>query len=188
MGMNPVRRGPLDYIDFLVAAQKSFTCTEAARCQPESDQAPAHDAFTRLLRRQPPDTEALWQETQGLAQLEGGVLVLDDTTLDKPYARKMELVTRHWSGKHHRVVSGINLLTLLWSDGSALIPCDFRIYDKPLSGKNKNDYFREMLDVAHGRGFQPGHILFDSWYSSLENPVSSTGQALKGCIAMNGSG
>ena len=167
--MNPARSGPLDYIDFLVAAQKSFTCTEAARCQPESDRVPAHDAFTRLLRRQPPDTEALWRETRGLVKLEGGALVLDDTTLDKPYARKMELVTRHWSGKHRRVVSGINLLTLVWSGGQSLIPCDFRIYDKPLSGKNKNDYFREMVEVAHGRGFRPGHVLFDSWYSSLEN-------------------
>ena len=71
-----------------------------------------HDAFTRLLRRQPPDTEALWRETQGLVQLEGGVLVLDDTTLDKPYARRMELLTRHWSGKHRRVVQGINLLII----------------------------------------------------------------------------
>ena len=167
--MNPARSGPLDYIDFLVAAQKSFTCTEAARCQPESDRVPAHDAFTRLLRRQPPDTEALWRETRGLVKLEGGALVLDDTTLDKPYARKMELVTRHWSGKHRRVVSGINLLTLVWSGGQSLIPCDFRIYDKPLSGKNKNDYFRDMVEVAHGRGFRPGHVLFDSWYSSLEN-------------------
>ena len=69
-----------------------------------------------------------------LVQREGGVLVLDDTTLDKPYARKMELVTRHWSGKHRRVVAGINLLTLLWTDGHALIPCDFRVYDKPFSG------------------------------------------------------
>ena len=96
-------------------------------CQPGGLESPAHDAFTRLLRRQPPDTEALWREIQGLVQREGGVLVLDDTTLDKPYARKMELVTRHWSGKHRRVVAGINLLTLLWSDGCALIPCDFRL-------------------------------------------------------------
>ena len=62
---------------------------------------------------------------RGLVQREGGVLVLDDTTLDKPYARKMELVTRHWSGKHRRVVAGINLLTLLWTDGHALIPLRF---------------------------------------------------------------
>ncbi len=167
--MNPARSKPLDYINFLVAAQKSFTCSEAARCQPGAPDAPAHGAFTRLLRRQPPDTEALWRETRDLARLEEGVLVLDDTTLDKPHARKMELVTRHWSGKHRRMVQGISLLTLLWTDGRSLMPCDFRIYDRPLSGKNKNDYFREMAGAARGRGFRPSHILFDSWYSSLEN-------------------
>jgi len=42
------------------------------------------------------------------------VLVVDDSTLDKPYAHKTELVHRHWSGKHHAVVSGINLITLVW--------------------------------------------------------------------------
>jgi hypothetical protein len=61
--MNPAQCDALDYIHFLVAAQKSFSCTEAARCQPREEGAPAHDAFTRLLRRQPLDTEALWQET-----------------------------------------------------------------------------------------------------------------------------
>src|SRR5919106_1685863 len=115
--MNPPKCDALDYIHFLVAVQKSFSCTEAARCQPDQEGAPAHDAFTRLLRRQPPDTEALWQETQGLIARDAGVLVLDDTTLDKPYARKMALVSRHWSGKHRRVVWGINLLTLLWMMG-----------------------------------------------------------------------
>ena len=95
--------------------------------------------------------------------------MLDDTTLDKPYAKRMELVSRHWSGKHKRVVWGINLLTLLWTDGNALIPCDFRVYDRPLSGLTKNDHFRRMLEVAEGRGFQPRWVLFDSWYTSLEN-------------------
>src|SRR5918999_1373096 len=167
--MNPNRCDVLDYIHFLVAAQKSFTCTEAARCQPGPKSGPAHDAFSRLLRRQPPDPEALWQETRGLVHLEAGVLVLDDTTLDKPYARKMELVTRHWSGKHRRVVLGINLLTLLWTDGEKLIPCDFRVYDKPLGGRSKHHHFRDMLAAARERGFQPQYVLFDSWYTSLEN-------------------
>ena len=73
---------------------------------------------------------------------------MDDTTLEKPYARKIQLVTRHWSGKHRRVVLGINLLTLLWTDGEKLIPCDFRVYDKPLGGRSKNDHFRDMLAAA----------------------------------------
>ncbi len=167
--MNPPKCDDLDYIQFLIAAQKAFTCTEAARCQPRLEEAPAHDAFTRLLRRQPLDTEALWQEAQRLVRREVGLLILDDTTLDKPYAQKMELVTRHWSGKHQRVVEGINLVSLLWSDGEALIPCDFRVYDKPLGGETKNEHFRAMLAKAKERGFQPSYTLFDSWYASLEN-------------------
>ncbi len=130
---------------------------------------PAHDAFTRLLARQPPDTEALWQEARTLVQPQRGLLIGDDTTLDKPYARKIEPVTRHWSGTHHRVVQGINLVTLAWTDGTARVPCDFRLYDKPRDGKTKNDLFREMLTAAHTRGLQPAYVLCDSGYSSLDN-------------------
>ena len=167
--MNPARWDELDYIQFLVTAQGVLTCSQATRCQPASPGAPAHDAFTRLLRRQPPDTAALWQEVAPLVEREAGVLVLDDTTLDKPYSKKMELVSRYWSDKHGRVVWGINLMTLLWPGGNALLPCTFRIYDKPLSGLTKNDHFRQMLMAAGKREFQPQCVLFDSWYSNLQN-------------------
>jgi putative transposase len=168
--MNPPKADELDYIHFLIAAQKVFTCTEAARSAPENLDPPAHDAFTRLLTRESPDTEALWEEAKTLVEpAEQGLLVLDDTTLDKPYAKKMELVNRHWSGKHHRVVNGINLCTLLWSDGQALVPTDFRVYDKPRDSLSKNDHFRAMLKRANERGSEPRYVLFDSWYSSLEN-------------------
>ncbi len=70
------------------------------------------DAYTRLLSRLPPDTATLWREVEPLVERTNGLLVIDDTTLDKPYAQKMSLVTRHWSGKHHAVVEGINLTTL----------------------------------------------------------------------------
>ncbi|MCA1731625.1 MAG: transposase [Actinobacteria bacterium] len=167
--MNPPKADELDYIHFLIAAQKIFTCTEAARSQPEGPDPPAHDAFTRLLIREPPDTEALWEEAKTLVEPERGLLIVDDTTLDKPYSRKIELVHRHWSGKHQRVVNGINLATLLWSEAGALVPTDFRIYDKPNDGFTKNDHFRAMLKQAKERGFEPRYVLFDSWYSSLDN-------------------
>src|SRR5947209_10335843 len=76
----------------LIAAQRVFTCTEAATCQPAQAQPPAHDAFTRLLSRQPPDTAALWREVKPLLERQKGALLLDDSTLDKPYARHMALV------------------------------------------------------------------------------------------------
>ena len=171
--MNPPECDELDCIHFLVAAQKAFTCTEAARCQPQRESGesspPAHDAFTRLLQRVPLDTEALWQESKQLVRRDQGSLVLDDTTLDKLYAEKMELVMYHWSGKHHGVVKGINLITLLWSDGAAHILCDFRVYNGPVDDLTKNDHFKDMLRKARERGFRPGYVIFDSWYSSLEN-------------------
>src|SRR4051794_10241300 len=94
----------VDYIDFLVATPATFSCTEAATVQPDSPIAPAHDAFTRLLHRLEPDPETLWREAEPMVYRKRGVLVLDDSTLDKPYAKKIELVNRHWSGKHHAVV------------------------------------------------------------------------------------
>ena len=158
-----------DYIDFLIASPKAVTCTEAAAAQPDSRQPPAHDSFTRLLRRIEPDPGALWQEARPLIHRKGGVLVLDDSTLDKPYAEKIELVGRHWSGKHKSVVWGINLITMVWTDGDRKIPCDYRLYDKARDGQTKNDHFRAMLAVAQGRGFAPECVVFDSWYSGLEN-------------------
>jgi hypothetical protein len=142
---------------------------EAAKVQPARANAPAHDAFTRLLQRLEPDAVALWQEVEPYVEKRSGVLILDDTTLDKPYAKKMELVTRHWSGKHHEVVNGINLMTLLWTEGESYLPCDYRLYDKGQDGLSKNDHFRAMLQVALARHFVPECVLFDSWYSSLDN-------------------
>jgi len=71
----------------------------------------------------------------------------------------MDRVTDHWSGKCQRVAQGsrgaggqgsIPLCPpvpslpriLLWTDGTSLIPCDFRAYDKPQGGKIKKAHFQ----------------------------------------------
>jgi hypothetical protein len=167
--MNPPKVDELDYIQFLVAAQQVFSTVEAAKIRSGEETAPAHDAYTRLLQRIPPDSQGLWQEVEPFVEQEEGLLVIDDSTLDKPYAQKMELVTSHWSGKHGRVVMGINLISLLWTNGQARLPCDFRIYNKQKDGLTKNDHFRNMVSEAEKRGFSPKLVAFDSWYSSLEN-------------------
>ena len=166
--MNAPKVTDVDYIQFLIAAQRAYTCAEAGRCA----ETASHDAFTRLLSRLPPDTAALWREVEPLVRRATGLLVVDDTTLDKPYARQMGLVTRHWSGKHHRVVQGINLTTLLWTDGAASLPCDCRLYEPAADKKEqvtKNDHFLAMLATARERGFAPRYVCFDGWYAGLEN-------------------
>lgn len=155
-----------DYVNFLVASPRNFTCMEAARTQPEGTDA-AHDAYTRLLQRIPENTDILWEEAKKLITFKG-VLVIDDSTLDKPYANKMELVTYQWSGKHHAVVKGINIVSALWTNGRRIVPTDFRVYSK-IDGKTKNDHFIDLLRTAKGRGLKPDYTIFDSWYSSLEN-------------------
>lgn len=167
--MNPPKVNEEDYINFVIATPRQLTATEAERVQPESKNAPAHDAFTRLLTRLEPDAETLWQDSQTQIDLSDGLLVVDDSTLDKPYSNRNDLVYRHYSGKHGAVVAGINLITLLWTDGDRAVPCDYRIFDKDTDRKTKNDHFSELVIKAHERGFSPKMVCFDSWYSSLDN-------------------
>ena len=167
--MNPPKVTDEDYINFIIATPRDVTATEAERVQPESRDAPAHDAFTRLLTRLEPDSETLWTEAQSQIEKTSGILVLDDSTLEKPYSPLNALVYRHWSGKQKEVVEGINLITLLWTDAERCVPVDYRVFDKDRDGKTKNDHFSEMLIVAHERGFEPQLVCFDSWYGSIDN-------------------
>jgi len=160
---------PEDYIQFLLASPLQFTCTEAARVQPHQPQPTAHDSFSRLLSRLEPSPEDLWLEASPQIRADDGVLVVDDSTLDKPYARHIDLVAWHWSGKHHAVVKGINLLSLVWTDGDRHLPCDYRVYDKQHDGLTKNDLFGQLVRRAKERGLAPRCVCFDSWYSGLEN-------------------
>jgi len=166
--MNTPRCTELDLVNFLMASPRACSALEAERVQPASPRQPAHDAFTRLLTRLEPDSLSLWNEVSSLVDRPSGVLVIDDSTLDKPYARCIDLVGYHWSGKHHRVVRGINLISLIWTDGDRMYPCDYRVYDSE-DGLSKNDHAIAMLKIAKERGFKPEYVLFDSWYASLDN-------------------
>lgn len=121
------------YIQFLVASTASVSGAEAARVHPTSTGLVTHDLFTHLLHRLEPGTATPCQEAQYLVGPDAGVL--DDTTLNKPYACKMDLVTRHWSGKHLTVVqscasTGHQPAHAAWSDGQRLVLRDYRLTDK----------------------------------------------------------
>jgi len=135
--MNPPRCDEYDYINFFIAAQRAFSCLEAARVQPKKENSPSHDSINRLLHRLKPEPASLWEEAGHYITPGKGFFVIDDSTPDKLYARKIELVSGHWSGKHHGVLQGINLVTLLRTDGDAHIPCDVRVHYKQQDGKNQ---------------------------------------------------
>ena len=83
--MNPPKVTDEDYINFIIATPRDVTATEAGRVQPESKDAPAHDAFTRLLSRLEPDAETLRREAKSQIDFNSGIPVLDDSTLEKDW-------------------------------------------------------------------------------------------------------
>ena len=89
----------------------------------------------------------LFNTIQKIINLEGGILSVDDTVIEKIYShpKNAELISYFWSGKAHKTIIGLNLITLYYSDVNGnSVPINYRIYDKK-EGKTKNDYFREMV-------------------------------------------
>ena len=76
----------------MVATSVNATAMEARWTNPVGSGEPSRDAYARLLQRLEPTNDALWLDVKAEVCFTAGVLVLDDTFLDKQYARKMDLV------------------------------------------------------------------------------------------------
>lgn len=152
------------YMGFLMSEPKSATCTRLSEVMDIS-----HDSVNRFLLREAYEPKDLFHEAVKLLNPVGGTLSVDDSVLDKPYSQHMDLVAYVWSGKHHRVVKGLNLITLYYTDPQGRsLPVNYRVYDKT-EGKTKNDYFLDMLAQVLEWRLQPDFMTGDSWYSGVSN-------------------
>lgn len=93
--MNPPECSDEDYVNFVIAAPRTVTATEAVRVQPENTKMPQHDAFTDLLERLEPDAKAFWLEAEKQIDKSPGILVLEDSTLDKAFSKRNDLCYRN---------------------------------------------------------------------------------------------
>lgn len=129
----------------------------------------SHDSVNRFLNREAYTPLDLFNEAKTILNLKGGTLSVDDTVLDKPYSKYVNFVGHFWSGKHHAIVKGINLITLYYTDiNDQHQPVNFRVYDKD-DEKTKNDYFQDMLKEVLVWGLEPAFVTGDSWYSCTDN-------------------
>ena len=152
------------YIGFLLGEPKYGSCCRLAEVMGIS-----HDSATRFLQRERYEGKDLYNESTPLLNLKDGTLSVDDSVLDKPYSQYLAFVSYFWSGKHHRTVKGINLITLYYTDiHGQHLPVNFRVYDKS-EGKTKNDYFLDMLYEVLAWGLKPAWVTGDSWYSGVDN-------------------
>lgn len=154
-----------EYMSYLLSSPIGSSCVKAAEVLEVS-----HDAVNRFLLQGNYTGKDLYQKAALHLVAMGGTLTVDDSVLDKPYSQvETELITYLYSGKHHRTVKGIGLITLLYTDIKAVsLPVNFRVYDKS-SGKTKNDYFQEMVKEVLLWGLRPKIVTGDSWYASIAN-------------------
>ena len=153
------------YGQFLLASEGNVTAT---RVEDILESPGLHDKVTRWLSSSKLTPGMLWDQVGYLVNIHTGWLILDDSVLDKPYGPEIGLSCWQYSGRHHKPIRGIGLLTMIWTNGIVAIPVNYRIYDKQVDGKSKHNHAREMLIWAKGRGFTPEDVLMDAWYTASE--------------------
>lgn len=130
----------------------------------------SHDSISRWLEEKHCQPKDIWNEAKTHVLDSTGVIIVDDTILDKSRSDKIELVRYQYSGNVHDVIKGIGMLNFLWvDDRNQVCPMDVRIYEPKEDGKTKNDHLRELLRLAKEREVKPEAVIADSWYSSLDN-------------------
>jgi hypothetical protein len=98
--------------------------------------------------------------------LEDGYLCLDDTTIDKSYAKVIEGLGWLYSHKDKGFVFGYQLVLLSWTNGTITVPLAWKLYRKG-SEKTKIDYALELLRYAKVTlRCKPQFILMDAYFSA----------------------
>jgi hypothetical protein len=117
------------------------------------------------------------------------VLIIDDSTYERPHSNKVELLTRVRDSCRKRFTKGFKMLTLAWSDGTSTLPLDFALLSsrdpsKRLCGEKRQldrrccaavrrkeavtkstDLLEGMVKRAISNGIDAAYILMDSWFA-----------------------
>lgn len=173
--------------DYLLASSGSTTATGLAGLL---DGRLSHDAITRFLAGGGVEASARewWLCVKPLVrrvEADTGVLIFDDTIIEKPHTDENALVCWHFDHSKGRNVKGINLLTALYHVGeeqrALSLPLAFELVEKlgwegpdeagnlkRHSATTKNERLQGMLRAAVANRLRFGVVLADVWYASAE--------------------
>jgi hypothetical protein len=128
----------------------------------------SHDALTRALKRAESGSQALLLRTaRTLFGLKRGYLIIDDTVIEKAYAKCIEALAWVYSSKHDKQVLGLSIVVLCWSNGTIAVPLAFRLWRK--GGATKTELGLELLRHAkQNLRLKPSYVLFDCYYASRD--------------------
>lgn len=156
-------RGALGYLRGLLS------CIARANCVRIAERADiGHDSLTRMLSKTTIDAEGFIRThlVKLLVHINIGSIIIDDTAINKEFARKIEGCSWVWSGAKEKTIYGYNLVAICWSDGTRVIPIAWRLYKKA-DKKTKIDLAVDLLMYAKKRlNLKPEYVLFDAFYSA----------------------
>jgi len=145
------------YLMALLYFTKLTTCLAIA----DAFDSTSHDRVTRMLNGTWSGQTLLDLALRALFAVVGGYLILDDTVVEKPYARLLGEAAWVWSNKQNKVVFGVALVLLVWTDGQVRIPVGYRVWHK--GGPSKVNLALDLLSYARNRlKCKPHFVLFDS--------------------------
>ena len=109
----------------------------------------SHDCLTRMLNGDWSGQTLLEVALRVLFKVVGGYLIVDDTVVEKPYAQLLNEAGWVWSSKRNKVVYGVSVVLLVWTDGQIRIPLGYRVWKK--GGPSKFELALELLSYARNR-------------------------------------
>lgn len=126
----------------------------------------SHDQITRTLGRKCNWQILLFWVIQRLfGTLNQGFLIIDDTCIAKPYAKKLEGASVVYDSADKRYVYGYQVVLICWTNNLITLPLAWRFYEK--NKQTKIELAKELLHEIHDSWqLKPQGVLFDTWYAA----------------------
>jgi hypothetical protein len=170
------------YSDYLLSSFGQTTATGLARLL---DGEISHDQVTRMLSSEKLTAKMWWKLVKPHVrqiEQEDGVMIIDDSIVEKPYTDENEIICWHYDHAKGKTVKGINFVTTLYYAQGVALPVAFELVSKTetyldkKTGKEKrrskvtkNERYRKMLKMVCHNQIPFRYVLNDLWFASAEN-------------------
>ena len=178
-----MKRNILDlYSDYLISSFGQTTATGLARLM---EGTISHDQVTRMLSSPKMTSKEWWRLVKPQVrkiEREDGIMIIDDSIVEKPYTDENEIICWHFDHTKGRTIKGINFVTTLYYVQDVALPVAFEIvsktetYTDKKTGKEKrkskhtkNERYRRMLQTTVMNKIPFEYVLNDLWFASAEN-------------------
>ena len=170
------------YSDYLLS---SFGQTTATGLSKLMEGKISHDQVTRMLSSSKMTSKAWWKLVKPHVreiEQEDGVMIIDDSIVEKPYTDENEIICWHYDHAKGKTVKGINFVSTLYYAQDVALPVTFELVSKTetyidkKTGKEKrrseitkNERYRQMLQIVSNNQIPFRYVLNDLWFASAEN-------------------